>query len=131
MRRGLAEKCSRAYAVKGAKSMREAIEFIDEHGTYGDIELEDGRTIKVEEIDGWHEWEYTFKPRAEDTIKARSCTFTGRTFQAPKQEDRFAYRNWHYCTMNWVSINHQTGICDQCTECLEKGWTLKPLEVEA
>ena len=129
----VAEKSSRAYAVKGAKSMREAIEFIEEHGTYGELGLEDGRTLKAEELDGWYEWEHTFKPQAVETIKARTCTFTGRTFQAPNQEDRgrFAYRNWHYCTMNWVSINHPTGICDECTECLEKGWTLKPKDVEA
>ena len=134
----VAEKSSRAYAVKGAKSMREAIEFIEEHGTYEEVELEDGRTLKVEEIDGWHEWEHTFKPQAFETIKARTCTFTGRTFQAPNQGDaespnrgRFAYRNWQYCYDTFVSINNPTGICDECTECLEKGWTLKPLEVEA
>ena len=129
----VAEKSSRAYAVKGAKSMKEAIEFIEEHGVYGDIELEDGRTLKVVEIDGWWEWEHTFKPQAVDTIKARSCTFTGRSFHAPKQEGRgrFVYRNWHYCNNTFVSMNNPTGICDECTECLEKGWTLKPKEVEA
>ena len=127
----VAEKCSRTYAVKGAKSMKEAIEFIHEHGTYGELDLEDGRTLKVMELDGWSQWHHTFKPQAVETIKARTCIFSGRTFQGPKQENTFAYRNWHYCGTTFVSINHPTGICDECTECLENGWTLKPKEVEA
>tara|TARA_R100001443_G_scaffold23650_2_gene35807 strand:+ start:3570 stop:4028 length:459 start_codon:yes stop_codon:yes gene_type:complete len=130
----VAEKCSRTYAVKGAKSMKEAIEFIEEHGTYEEIEVEEGRTIKVTEIDGWHEWEHTFKPQAVDTVKARTCVFLGRVFKAPSDTERgsrFGYHNRHYCYDTFVSLNNPTGICDECTECLEMGWTLQPKEVEA
>lgn len=128
----VAEKCSRTYAVKGAKSMKEAIEFIEEHGTYGELDLEDGRTIEVMEVDGWWQWHHTFKPQAVDTVKARACVFSGRSFHMPKNhEDRYRYQTWHYCNNTFVSMNHPTGICDECTECLEKGWTLQPKEVEA
>ena len=128
----VAEKCSRTYAVKGAKSMKEAIEFIEEHGTYEEIEVEEGRTIKVTEIDGWHQWEQSYKPQAVETVKARTCVFVGRVFNAPKDdENRFRYQTWHYCNNTFVSLSNPTGICDECTECLEKGWTLQPKEVEA
>ena len=129
----VAEKCSRTYAVKGAKSMKEAIEFIEEYGVYGDLDLEDGRTLKVMEIDGYREWHHTFKPQAVDTVKARTCVFLGRVFKAPsntEREARYASMNRHYCYDAFV-FSPLTGICDECTECLEKGWTLQPLEVEA
>ena len=120
----VAEKTSKKYVVRGAKSMTEARRIVDEEGAYGGYE--DG--IMVAEIDGSFQGIDEYKCTPVEVNKYSACAFKGRCFDDNTSDKKEWNKRYIYCTS--YLDGHEGGVCIQCQAALEKGWTLRPKEDE-
>ena len=104
--------------------MAEALRYVNEEGTYGDGDM----GITIVEKDGWWEHHHGYNAKPVETNKYSACAFKGRCFDGPTPEKDFMGTPYIYCTS--YLDGHEGGVCIQCSEALEKGWTLRAKKEE-